>query len=43
MRSLYGWAAGAHGLELLPEAGLPDEPGSHYVVQLHYVNPNRAR
>jgi hypothetical protein len=38
MRSLYGWAPGARGLELPPEAGLPDEPGSHYVVQLHYVN-----
>lgn len=40
-RSLYGWAPGATSLELPPEAGLPLDPGSHYVVQMHFVNPNR--
>ncbi|MDB5219697.1 MAG: hypothetical protein JWO86_7624 [Myxococcaceae bacterium] len=38
-RSLYGWAPGATGLELPPEAGLPEGPGIHLVVQMHFVNP----
>jgi hypothetical protein len=39
-RSLYGWAPGASGLELPPEAGLPEGPGTHLVVQMHFVNPS---
>ena len=39
-RSLYGWAPGASGLELPPEAGLPEDPGTHLVVQMHFVNPH---
>jgi hypothetical protein len=39
-RSLYGWAPGAQGLELPPEAGLPEGPDVHLVVQMHFVNPN---
>lgn len=39
-RSLYGWAPGAAGLELPPEAGLPEGPGTHLVVQMHFVNPS---
>lgn len=38
-RSLYGWAPGATSLELPQEAGLPEGPGIHLVVQLHFVNP----
>lgn len=39
-RSVYGWAPGASGLELPPEAGLPEGPGTHFVVQLHFANPS---
>jgi mono/diheme cytochrome c family protein len=39
-RSLYGWAPGASGLELPPQAGLPEGPGTHLVVQMHFVNPS---
>ena len=41
-RPLYGWAPGAADLELPPQAGLALEPGSHYVVQLHFANPSRS-
>lgn len=41
-RPLYGWAPGAGALELPPEAGLPDEPDAHLVVQLHYTNPRHV-
>lgn len=42
-RPIYGWAPGGSSLELPFEAGLPDGPSSHFVVQLHYVNPNHQR
>jgi hypothetical protein len=42
-RPLYGWAPGASGLELPPEAGLPEGPGTHFVVQLHFANPSHER
>lgn len=39
-RMVMGWAPGARGLELPPEAGYPIKPaGTHYVVQMHYSNP----
>ncbi len=34
-----GWAPGGNNLELPPEAGFPQEPGTtHWVLQLHYNN-----
>lgn len=41
-RPLYGWAPGTAALELPPEAGFPEQPGTHFVVQLHYANPSHA-
>jgi hypothetical protein len=40
-RLVTGWAPGAKGFEMPPEAGFPigtDTP-THYVVQVHYSNP----
>ena len=42
-RPLYGWAPGTAALELPAEAGFPEEPGTHFVVQLHYANPRHER
>lgn len=41
-RMVMGWAPGAGALELPPEAGFPiatDGKATHYVVQMHYSNP----
>ena len=42
-RMVMGWAPGGKGLELPPEAGFPlkkdGEGKTHYVVQMHYSNP----
>jgi hypothetical protein len=40
-RMVFGWAPGASGLELPPEAGFPiaTTGATHYVVQVHYSNP----
>lgn len=35
------WAPGGEAFELPPEAGLPIEGSSHYVVQMHYSNLNQ--
>ncbi|MBX3191331.1 MAG: hypothetical protein KF819_30315 [Labilithrix sp.] len=38
-RLLHVWTPGAGGLELPPEAGFPEEPGTtHWAVQLQYEN-----
>lgn len=37
-RPLYGWAPGSGALELPPAAGFPDDPDTHFVVQIHYLN-----
>jgi hypothetical protein len=42
-RSLYGWSPGTTGFELPPEAGFAEDPDTHYVVQLHYVNAGDAK
>jgi len=34
------WTPGAQPIVLPPEAGLPEEGTMHYVVQVHYRNPN---
>ncbi len=40
-RIVYGWAPGGKPMELPPEAGFPEDPGTtHYVVQVHYNNVN---
>jgi len=41
-RPLYGWAPGTAALELPAEAGFPEEPSTHFVVQLHFANPSHA-
>lgn len=40
-RMVTGWAPGGKGFELPPEAGFPLKTGgtTHYVVQMHYSNP----
>ncbi|MBS2016746.1 MAG: peptidylglycine alpha-amidating monooxygenase [Deltaproteobacteria bacterium] len=40
-RMVMGWAPGAKGFELPPEAGFPIKTSgaTHYVVQMHYSNP----
>ncbi len=40
-RMVFGWAPGAKGMELPPEAGFPIKTSgsTHYVVQMHYSNP----
>lgn len=42
-RMVTGWAPGGKGFELPPEAGFPlkkaGEGSTHYVVQMHYSNP----
>lgn len=40
-RMVMGWAPGAKGFELPPEAGFPIKTTgtTHYVVQMHYSNP----
>lgn len=42
-RMVLGWAPGVNGLELPPEAGFPiaTTGATHYVVQMHYSNPQR--
>ena len=44
-RMVLGWAPGARGLELPPEVGFPistnPEKPTHYVVQMHYSNPQK--
>ncbi|MBX3228156.1 MAG: peptidylglycine alpha-amidating monooxygenase [Labilithrix sp.] len=43
-RMVLGWAPGISGVELPPEAGFPIAPaGTHYVVQMHYSNPQRLK
>jgi hypothetical protein len=37
-RSLYGWSPGSSSFALPPEAGFAEDPETHYVVQLHYLN-----
>ena len=37
-RMVYGWAPGGKNLDMPPEAGYPVEPGTHFVVQVHYNN-----
>ncbi len=40
-RIVYGWAPGGKPMEMPPEAGFPEDPGTtHYVVQVHYNNIN---
>jgi Copper type II ascorbate-dependent monooxygenase, C-terminal domain/Copper type II ascorbate-dependent monooxygenase, N-terminal domain len=40
-RIVYGWAPGGAPMEMPPEAGFPEDPGTtHYVVQVHYNNIN---
>ena len=41
-RPLYGWAPGTAALELPKEAGFPEEPSTHFVVQMHFANPGHA-
>lgn len=41
-RPLYGWAPGTAALELPKEAGFPEEPTTHFVVQMHFANPGHA-
>ena len=41
-RPLYGWAPGTAALELPKEAGFPEGPSTHFVVQLHFANPSHA-
>lgn len=41
-RSLYGWSPGASHFELPPEAGFAEDPETHYVVQLHYLNTGKT-
>ncbi|CAN5896014.1 hypothetical protein BH11MYX4_BH11MYX4_16010 [soil metagenome] len=41
-RPLYGWAPGTAALELPKEAGFPEQPGTHFVVQLHFANPSHT-
>lgn len=39
-RAVYAWAPGVKALELPPQAGFPvSSSGTHYVVQMHYSNP----
>lgn len=42
-RMVLGWAPGAKGLELPPDAGFPiaTTGATHYVVQMHYSNPQK--
>jgi copper type II ascorbate-dependent monooxygenase-like protein len=41
-RMVMGWAPGGNGMELPPDVGFPIKPGgSHYVVQMHYSNPQK--
>lgn len=42
-RMVLGWAPGTKGLELPPEAGFPiaTTGATHYVVQMHYSNPQK--
>lgn len=44
-RMVLGWAPGAKGLELPPEAGFPiaTTGATHYVVQMHYSNLTREK
>ena len=43
-RIVYGWAPGGVPMELPPEAGFPEDPGTtHYVVQVHYNNINHLK
>jgi hypothetical protein len=37
-RIVYGWAPGGGNFELPPEAGVPQERTTHYVMQVHYNN-----
>jgi cytochrome c551/c552 len=40
-RIVAGWAPGGTAMELPPQAGIPEDPGTtHYVVQVHYNNVN---
>jgi hypothetical protein len=39
-RMVYAWAPGGRNMILPPEAGFPLEGTTHYVVQVHYANPN---
>jgi DNA-binding FadR family transcriptional regulator/mono/diheme cytochrome c family protein len=38
-RPVFGWAPGGSSFVLPPEAGFPEDATTHFVVQLHYVNP----
>ena len=38
-RPVFGWAPGGSSFVLPPEAGFAEDATTHFVVQLHYVNP----
>jgi hypothetical protein len=39
-RVVYAWAPGAGSLDLPPQAGLPLTGTTHFIMQVHYSNPN---
>jgi Copper type II ascorbate-dependent monooxygenase, N-terminal domain/Copper type II ascorbate-dependent monooxygenase, C-terminal domain len=42
-RVVFGWAPGAQGFEMPPEAGFAEDSATHFVVQAHYSNPTHKK